>query len=199
MKAHSFLRAGILLGALGILAACGCRKRLAPPALPAIPSDAAQKAIETYDTEKRGFLDAAALEKAPGLKAAFPGSSHVTADDIAARIAQWKKSGVGRVWFRIMVKHNGAPLPGAKVTLVAEPFLGSQFVPATGLTDQNGEAAPAVPVSGPDDAHGVPAGFYRVQITKDGENIPARYNTETILGLEVFAQEGIAAPLDLQY
>ena len=27
--------------------------------------------------------------------------------------------------------------------------------------------------------------MYRVEITKDGENIPAKYNTETILGQEV--------------
>jgi hypothetical protein len=29
---------------------------------------------------------------------------------------------------------------------------------------------------------GVAQGFYRVEITKAGENIPAKYNTATILG-----------------
>jgi hypothetical protein len=33
--------------------------------------------------------------------------------------------------------------------------------------------------------HGVRPGFYRVEITKPGEKIPAKYNTEAILGQEV--------------
>ena len=32
---------------------------------------------------------------------------------------------------------------------------------------------------------GLSPGFYRVEITKDGEKIPAKYNTETTLGAEV--------------
>jgi hypothetical protein len=31
---------------------------------------------------------------------------------------------------------------------------------------------------------GVAPGFYRVEITKSGETIPAKYNTDTILGQE---------------
>ena len=44
---------------------------------------------------------------------------------------------------------------------------------------------PSVPVNGPDDVQGVPPGFYRVEITKAGEQIPAKYNTATTLGGEV--------------
>ena len=51
-------------------------------------------------------------------------------------------------------------------------------------------------------AAGVPPGFYRVQVTKSGENIPAKYNRETTLGHEVArdaaGNEG-AIRLDLNY
>ena len=32
---------------------------------------------------------------------------------------------------------------------------------------------------------GLSPGFYRVEITKEGDNIPAKYNTATTLGLEI--------------
>jgi len=32
---------------------------------------------------------------------------------------------------------------------------------------------------------GVPLGFYRVEVSKAGENIPAKYNTDTTFGQEV--------------
>jgi hypothetical protein len=37
----------------------------------------------------------------------------------------------------------------------------------------------------PGDVPGVPYGLYRVEITKEGMDIPAKYNTQTILGQEV--------------
>jgi len=33
----------------------------------------------------------------------------------------------------------------------------------------------------------LPPGLYRIRVTKDGTNIPARYNTRTKLGQEVYA------------
>ena len=67
---------------------------------------------------------------------------------------------------------------------------------AAGKTDQNGMAMLSVPTKGPGDPPGVAPGFYRVEITAPGMNIPAKYNTETTLGQEVALdakgiQEGI--------
>jgi hypothetical protein len=124
----------------------------------------------------------------------------VTAEDIDGRIAEWKKAKVARISFMATVNHNGTPLPGATVTYVPEAFLGSELQTATGQTDDQGHTIPTVPVSGPEDAMGVAPGFYRVQITKQGENIPAKYNTDTVFGAEVFtSQEGDAATFNLEY
>jgi hypothetical protein len=65
-----------------------------------------------------------------------------------------------------------------------------------------GMAMISLPVeTGPDALPpGMPPGMYRVEITKPGDNIPAKYNKETELGQEVSLdnidiQMGIKFPL----
>jgi hypothetical protein len=170
----------ILLVGLGLLgpAGCGGPSRIPPPS---IASDAPKKAIELYDTDKNGSLEAQELEKSPGLRAAFPRSSKVTEQDIADLLAKWTKAN-GRDVCLVTVMHNHRPLADAAVTLVPESFLGSEIKTATGKTDQRGRTVPTVPAYADEGNPGVAQGFYRVEITKAGENIPAKYNTATILG-----------------
>jgi hypothetical protein len=166
--------------------AAGCwGKALPPVALPVYASDAPEKAMEQYDTNKDGVLDAAELAKVPGLAAAFPGAKGVSTADIRARIDRWNEQNVAVRRIIVRVYHNGRPLVGATVTFVPESFLGPGLKTATGTTVAEGVASLSVPVSGPADSPGVAPGFYRVQITMQGENIPARYNSETTLGEEV--------------
>jgi hypothetical protein len=68
---------------------------------------------------------------------------------------------------------------------VPESFLGDDIKTATGKTGDSGRAALTVPVTGPRDPPGAALGLYRVEITKTGDNIPAKYNSETTLGQEV--------------
>jgi len=176
---------------------------------PAIDAAAGAKAIEMFDTNKDGKISGAELDKCPGLKAAIDqidkaGTGGITADMITARIKAWKDSKLGRMSMGIRVTHNGQPLEGAEVKFVPEKFLGDKIPTATGKTDVNGMAMLTVP---PDPAKpnfppGVAPGLYRVEITKAGENIPAKYNTETVFGQEAAQgakglQEGIK--FDLKY
>ena len=83
-----------------------------------------------------------------------------------------------------------------------EEFLGPNMKVATGKTDQNGTANISIPTSGQRyDPPGVPQGFYRVEITKAGLNIPAKYNTETVLGHEVVYGQEMFEPIrfDLKF
>ncbi len=64
--------------------------------------------------------------------------------------------------------------------------MGPGLKTATTTTDQAG-------VSGTFQVDGksytsLPPGLYRIRVTKDGTNIPARYNTQTTLGQEVLAE-----------
>ena len=178
--------------------------RLLPPQIDAAAAGA--KAIELFDTNKDGKLSGEELDKCPGLKAAVDridpaGKGEITADMIAARIKAWQASKLGRMSLSCRVTKNGQPLAGAEVKFVPEKFLGENLQTATGKTDQNGMAMLSIPVRGPCDPPGVAPGVYRVEITKSGEKIPAKYNTETIFGQEVALdakgiQEGINFDLD---
>jgi hypothetical protein len=130
------------------------------------------------------------LDKCPDLKAAMSridkdGDKTLTADEIAKRIEAWLHLKIGRVPVTCTVLNNGRPVPAAEVRFVPAKFLGDNMTTAQGKTNQNGMALISIEMTDSSDSPGVPPGLYRVEITKDGENIPAKYNTETILGQEI--------------
>ncbi|MBU4270703.1 MAG: hypothetical protein KKE86_00895 [Planctomycetes bacterium] len=195
---------GWVLAFVALFVVCaGCPRgpsRIHPPSINA--SAAGDKAIEMFDADKDGKLSGEELDKCPGVKAALAqidptGQGAVTADMITARIGAWQDSKLGRMSFSCRVTHNGRPLQGAEVKFVPEKFLGENVQVATGKTDQNGMAMINVPNLTPP---GLAPGLYRVEITKPGLDIPAKYNTETILGQEAALdakgiQEGVVFQL----
>ena len=100
------------------------------------------------------------------------------------------------------VTHNGKALAGATVTFVPEPFLGGGMQKGTGTTSSAAVANIVSPYAADPAIRGMSPGFYRVEITKSGEKIPAKYNTQTTLGAEVASdspgREG-GYPFDLKY
>jgi hypothetical protein len=191
-----------------VLVGAGCSRgpsRMYPPTINA--SAAGAKAVETYDADKDGKISGAELDSCPALKAAIAqidtgGQRTITAEMITARIQNWQESKIARMPVTCLVMHGGRPLSGADVKFVPEEFLGSNVTVASGKTNENGMAAISVPTTGPNDRSGVAPGFYRVDITKLGDNIPVKYNAKTVLGQEV-AQDakGILGMirLDLKY
>jgi hypothetical protein len=177
--------------ALSLIAASGCSRgpgRLLPPPINA--SSAGSEAVAMYDANKDGKISGAELDKCPALKTAMAqidktGEGAITADMITKRIENWQKSKLGRISLSCTVLHNGRPLPNAEVQFVPEKFLGGNIKTAYGKTDQNGVAMISVETTDRSDPSGAPPGLYRVEITKTGEDIPAKYNTATILGQEV--------------
>lgn len=162
--------------------------RLMPPGIDGPTAGA--KAIEMFDTNKDGVISGAELDKCPGLKAArmkidVDDQGEITADMIARRIKAWQDSKLGRMSTSVTVLHNGKPLAGALVRFVPETFLGENIKPANGTTDKNGVAMISIELSGPGEPPGVAPGLYRIEITKDGENIPVNYNIDTTLGQEI--------------
>jgi hypothetical protein len=90
------------------------------------------------------------------------------------------------------VRQNGQPISDAEVTFVPEQFLGDALRPAMGKTDSSGMTG--MQISPEPDEAGVQLGFYRIQVSKKGPNgketIPAKYNTESESGVEVYPGEG---------
>lgn len=206
---RGFVRLGVWALLVVIAANWGCwggkPPRVEAPAINA--GAAASGAMKKYDTNADGKIAGPELDKAASLKSALTaldtnGDKAISEDEIKARIESWQQSKIGRMNLVVVVTRNGRPLAGAKITFVPEEFLGGDVPQATGTTDEGGGATLSTVGAAVEGAEGVAPGFYRVEITKDGE-IPAKYNTQTILGQEVALdtpamQEG-GINFDLQY
>jgi hypothetical protein len=143
-------------------------------------SAAAAEAMKMYDADGDGKISGDEFNRCPALKA-IAKDGEVTADMISALVAQWQNGAAGRVGAGAIIRNNGKPLVGASVKFVPEKFLGGNVQTATGTTDSKGACAVTVPVAAAGEPKGLFLGFYRVEVTKDGESIPAKYNTETTL------------------
>ena len=162
-------------------------------------SSAAAKAIEQYDADHDGKLSGAELDACPSIKSALDkidtaGDGTVTAEKLTARSRPGKRESA-RMGFGCTVLRNGEPLADAEVKFVPEKFMGD-YPTGTGKTDGHGKADITMPAAEGDNRPGMPPGYYRVEITKAGDNIPAKYNTETTLGQEVAVDNTIVRSAD---
>lgn len=177
-------------GAFLFVLIAGCwRAEVAPPRVD--PQAAAKSALEQYDTNKSSYLDEEELAAAPGWKATLStsdsnGDARLEATEIAARVNKIVGEEIGMMHLSCIVTWNGEPLPDALVTAIPEPALGPEFKTARGRTGPDGRAGMSAGVPG---FPGMQCGIFRIEITKKGDGgeelIPAKYNTQSILGMEV--------------
>lgn len=196
----SLLRWGLFhgFGSAGIcLAIAGCSQ--GPSAIPKLSvnaSSASAAAIKLYDSDGDGELAEAELEKAPGIKAGLKkadtnGDGKISRAELAARMETWNASRYAILPISCGVTLDGARIEGAKVVFEPEPFLDDAVRQGVGISNDAGLAGVSIPKENrlvADSPPGLQMGYYIVRITKevDGkELIPAKYNTESILGQEV--------------
>jgi len=181
------------LTAVLLLTQSGCMNepsRIVPPSIDA--DTAGQEAIKLYDADHDGKISGAELDKVPSLVKGLPNfpstkEKGVTAADITARIKAWQATRTGRMGGVVCkITRNGKPLAGANVKFVPEKFLGGNMPECSGTTGMDGNAKISVPLTGPEDVAGVPPGYYRVEVTMADGSIPAKYNTQTIFGEEIY-------------
>jgi hypothetical protein len=185
---------------VGLLIAAGCTSketgaREAP--VPKYDPDAiAQAAMAEFDKNHDGTLDATELKACPALYGSLAaidanGDKKLSADEIRKRIEAYAASTTGSVPVTCSIQFDGRPLAGATVMFDPEPCMGNVLKPATSTTDAQGQCG-EFQIEGKA-YRGLAAGLYRIRVTKEGESIPARFNTQTTLGQEVFHNPRAAA------
>jgi hypothetical protein len=155
------------------------------------PEAAASQALAEYDANKDGALSDDELDKCPGLKAArrwldTNKDRRLSAEEIATRVRDYQNDKAGLLPLVIQFTLDGQPLKEADVTLVPESFMGAGVKPAQGKTNAGGACVEfrtegaAYP--------GIHPGVFRIVVSKKDasgqETIPAKYNTQTALGIE---------------
>jgi len=171
---------------------CGCSfgpKRVEVPQIDA--STAASAAIEQYDSDGDHSISKSESAACPALKGSFElydsnQDDQLSQGEVQSRLDAMLGSGIGRMPCICIVYANNSdhPIEGAKVQLVPESFLGEAIQPGEGTTNHRGVAKP-VTLNAPPGLPGIEFGLYRVLITHDTLEIPAKYNTATELGFEL--------------
>lgn len=174
---------------IAIVTGCFGPTRIRVPSLD--PQSAGSTAIATYDADKDGAISAAELDSVPGLKSGMGvmdanKDRKLTAEEIAGRVRKYQEDRAGLLFVAATVTLDGKPLPAATVALTPEAFIGRGVKPATGTTNEGGYCA--FQTSGMD-APGVQCGIFKIEVsakdTAGQERLPAKYNTETTLGVEI--------------
>jgi len=189
------LRGAISLAAAGamVVIAAGCTGKPARVTAPRIDAaSAASAAMKLCDRDGSGTVSPAEAAASPGLAAAFERidtnrDGGLSAAEIAARIADWANHGVGIVAQPVQITWNGKPLAGGRVELVPEPYLQRWLKPAGADIAPNGMFRPSLPPEHlPQGLRtGMHCGLYTVRITHPTVKVPARYNEESIIGIEM--------------
>lgn len=183
----------VILALAGFLPCGGCSRGpslIKPPYYE--PEKIGGRAVELYDQDGDGQLSATELKACPGIASSMKkydtdGDGKVSAEEIAHRVQFWidSRSGIQGCMFKVTL--NGRPLASGRVELDPEPFLAGIVPAATGKIGRSGVTSPSAAaedlpagVKG-----GMRCGIYKLRITHPKLQVPACYNTETELGLEI--------------
>lgn len=178
------------LFAVILVAGCGEGKgRVEAPVLD--PGKMTDQAMELCDENSDGMLTTAELKASPALTFAkddidTDGDGKLSRDELLERFKIYEEMNVGLQSITLNVRHrskDGPGLVGAKVRLIPEPFM------ADFIDECEGEVIDAemgyVNIAAMPPDPGVRVGMYRMEITSDDVKIPAKYNTNSALGIEV--------------
>jgi hypothetical protein len=186
-------KAHFLLWAVPLAALLGCNSGPAKIDIPAVDAaSAASGAIELADKNGDGAIAKDEAVAVPSLKAEFDKydankDGKLDHSEIEARIASWTARGAKVVNITFFVKLDGRPLEGAKVVLEPEPFMGDVLAIGESGVSASGACGPTVPqeLLSKQVPVGMFSGLYRIKITHPQNQVPAKYNEQTELGVEV--------------
>lgn len=160
------------------------------------PAAAAEQAIAAYDADGDGAISKDEAKKSalsPDRGWDQDGDGSIDQAEIENRLTTYDAMKPGlqlNITCRVLKKRK--PLEGAEVVYEPEAFLGEAIPPARGITGPGGNADIVSDEISDPSLRGVHTGLYLVRITHPTEEIPAKYNTETELFVEL-------SPMDMQH
>lgn len=170
----------------------GCSSTPPAPRLPSYdPAGSAAKAFELYDANQDGKLDGKELDQCASLAFALVeldvnNDRAIDIAELTSRLQTYVDVGVARKVFSAQLTLDDAPLGEAEVRLIPEEFMLGVVGEGVGVADALGMVMVSIPEVDPP---GVNVGFYRVQVSKKDasgqETVPAKFNAQTTLGVEV--------------
>lgn len=173
----------------------GCNGRGSISKLSFDASRVANAALVQYDSNHDGALAGDELAACPAVKGALVSfdknnDGRVDGEELRNRFQMWLDSPTRLIMVACVIELDGRPLNNAKVEFVPETFLADALLPGQGTTGEDGLTGISVASSdaqtaGLGNAKGVRLGLYRVRITHPTLPIPAKYNANTTLGVEV--------------
>ncbi|BBO33708.1 hypothetical protein [Lacipirellula parvula] len=179
---------------LGLFALCvGCHSGPAKISFPTVDASAAAAgAMQAADKNGDAGISKEEAVAVPSLVAEFGkydanGDGKIDAAEIESRIATWSARGPKVVPINFDVTLDGRALEGAEVVLEPEAFMGDVLPKGVSQVGASGACGPTVPkeMLSKDIPFGMFCGLYRVKITHPSKKVPAKYNEQTELGIEV--------------
>jgi hypothetical protein len=150
----------------------------------------ADEAMTLLDKDTNGQLSEAELAASAGINACWKrfdenGDGQISRDEMVNRVTLYVDSLVGLSSFNAEVWLDGAPLEGADVRLVPEPYFKDVIEEATGKTGGGGYVSLQVPG---EEVPGARIGMYRVVVT--GPGVAQKYQSAetTDVGVEISPQ-----------
>jgi hypothetical protein len=166
--------------------------------------------IKEHDRDRNGMLSEEELAAVPPLnncikKMDKDGDHIISQAELEGHFNKVFDSQTGMIGAMCRVTNKGKPVSGALVHFIPADYLQldhSVMPVASGITSPQGVAQMEIhpeyiPAGMPKLRGLVRPGFYLVEITREGANIPAEYNTKTTLGVEVSADTNVAGPIHI--
>ena len=144
--------------------------------------------MASFDSNSDGALDEPELEAAPSLAYSMTAidtneNGKLETAEVLERFNTYVRLKIARKRFNMQIRRKGRPLANAKVDMVPAPFMEGIIAPAAGVTAPDGMVAMDAKLSAR--RASVNLGFYRIKVNSEKHKIPAKFNEDTTLGIEV--------------
>jgi hypothetical protein len=183
----------LMCSGVGLAMIGGCSRgssRVNPPRLN--PSRSATEALKLYDSDGDGEISPTEANASPGLTEAFvridtDSNGRLAESEIESRIRAWRRGGLGITLQPFYVFLDGRPLKGGRVELIPDTFIARGLRGADGEISANGLCSPSLSETDlpPGVKAGIYHGFYTIKVTHPKAVVPASYDGESTLGIEV--------------